>query len=114
MTYRYTSNIEYNPLRAIVTEIERGIKVAFDVIPLSKWQEDTPEGIKAWTDSQNCAWTIAEGVAEYLEVHPEVNLMTEGSKEVWQRVRDQWYEEDVDHEVDLAEAKREWEGVQNG
>ena len=134
MTHRYTCNVEYNPLKAIVIEIESGITLAFDIVPASGWQDETPEGIAAWDSSQNMAWTIAEGICEYLEAHPEVNLMIEGSKEVWQRVRSQWYKKfvepeyppaheyrrllegewpspDSDHEVDLEEAKREWDGL---
>lgn len=103
MKHHFSSNVEYNPLRAIITRLEDGAKVAFDIIPASGWQEDN----EAWDDSQNYAWSVAEGVEECLE-NGAVTI-EDGKEAIWAEVRSQWYNDD--QEVDLAEAKRELEGV---
>ena len=104
----FVTNVEYNPLRAVVTCAESGVSCDFEVVPASGFQTDND----AWDASVRKAWDMAEGIAEYLELHPDVDLSW-GSKEVWERARCQWYN-DKDHEVDLAEAKREYEGIKEG
>ena len=101
----FVANVLYCPLRAIVTCAESGASAEFEIVPASGFVTDDA----AWDESVKKAWDIAEGIAEFLELHPDVDLNW-GHDAVWEQARCQWYN-DKDHEVDLTEAKREWEGV---
>lgn len=108
MTHYFSSDIEYNPLRAIVTRLEDGAKIAFDIIPADGWQEDND----AWDISQNYAWSVAESVEECLEAGDV--CIEDGVEAIWAEARKRWYNDDldtIDEAADLEEAKREWEGV---
>lgn len=105
--HHFSSNVEYNPLRAIITRLEDGAKVVFDIIPASDWQEENQEGLEAWDVSQNYAWSVAEGIEECLEAGDA--YIEQGAATIWAVARERWYPDD--QEVELAEAEREWEGM---
>lgn len=108
--HRFSSNVEYNPLRAVVTRLEDGAKVIFDIIPAACWQENDA----AWDESQNHAWSVAESVAESLEAG--AITIEDGKEAIWAEIRSQWYSDDldaIDEKADQEEAKREWEGVRD-
>lgn len=110
----FSGNVNYSPLQAIVVRLEDKAEIRFDIIPAKVDQEDDV----SWDNAQNCAWDIAERVAEYLNSNPEdFNL---GRDELWRRVRTSWYTtplldyDAIDEKAELEEARYEWLGFITG
>jgi len=105
----HSPDVQYNPLRAIITRTSDLARVTFDIIPVSGWQDETKEGLAAWDESQNYAWSVAESVVDCLELGGVT--IKDGKEAIWAVVREKWYPDD--DVVELAEAKREWKGARD-